>query len=379
MGNKIKKLLKTILLILSLCFTISILTACSNGGNSKISGQEQKTVKVKVGNITDRLRLSGTIVPSQVAAIKSKISGEIDKVLVHVGDSVQTGDIIAYLNPDPKISLDVLKKELNLWKKNLEFKKQERLFNEKEKLFEKKLISDEEYQECKLDYRILKKELEILKLELLIYKKENGFDSSDEQAANIQRAKIVSTITGIILQIPVQEGDFVRSALSQYAEGTVICSIGNLKEYLVETSVSEFDVQKIKTGQQVEISLNDRLEIDIGIVQNFFANKDDSKTTSSFNLKVKFTPENLECFPGMSANVDVILGIKKDVLTLPLEAVLFRSKRGRVVAPGLAGPEIIRVVIGSSDNHTVEIVSGLEENIEVYTNPSKMIKNATYK
>lgn len=373
----ISYLVKAMLRYVLLSISILLLPTCSDGPQKGTSAADLNTVKVKIGNLTNRLRLSGTMVPSEVAAVKSKISGEIDKMLVHVGDSVQVGDIIAYLNPDPQISLDVLKKDLSLWKKDLEFKKQERLFNEKEKLYEKKLISDEEYQDCKLDYKIIKKDLEILKLELIIYRKENGLDFTNNKGATIQRAIIVSPVSGIVLRVLTQKGDFVHSALSQYVEGTVICSIGNLNEYLVELAVSEFDVLKIKTGQQVEISTNIDSEPDSGIVQNFFPSADDSKTTSSFNLKVKFTPENLKCFPGMSANVDVILGKKKNVLTLPLESVIFRNKRGRVVVPGLAGPEIVGIVIGSSDNHTVEIVSGLEENMEVYTNPNKMIKNAT--
>ena len=359
MGNKLK-IIQSKLFILILCFTIPILTACSNQANSKISGQKQKTVKVKVGSITNKLQLSGTIVPSNLYEIKSKISGEVDELLFEVGDSVRVGKTIAYLNPDPKISLDILKKDLNLWKKQLEFKKLERLFNEKAELFNKGLIADEEYQESLFDYRILKKELEILKADLSIFKNENGFDSSTTRNTVSQRARIVSPTNGTILQFPVQPGDFVRSALSQYGEGTIICTIGNLKEYLVELSVSEYNLHKLVTGQQVEISLNDKPETDFGIVRKIIPIGNITKSPVTFDVKIQFTPKNLECFPGMSANVDIVLGKKESVLILPIETVLFKKNRGTVVISEPHGPKIQRILIGTTDNHSVEIVSGLK-------------------
>jgi HlyD family secretion protein len=379
MGNKIKKLLQTILFFLFLCFTILFLTACSNEGNSKIFGQKQKTVQVKIGSITNKLQLSGTIVPSKLFEIKSKISGEVDELIFEVGDSVKVGDIIAYLNPDPKISLDILKKDLNLWKKQLEFKKQERLFNEKVELFKKGLISDEEYQDTRFDYRILKKELEILKVDVSIFKNENGFDDSSSGNAVLQRAKVSSPTDGTILQIPVQPGDFVRSALSQYGEGTVICTIGNLKEYLVELSVTEYDLHKIKTGQQVVISLNDKPEIDDGIVMKISPIGNFTNSPVTFDVKIQFTPQNLECFPGMSANVDIVLSKKENILILPIETVLFKKNKGTVVISGPDGPKIQKIMIGITDNQSVEIVSGLEENMEVFTNPKMMIKDIALK
>lgn len=379
MGNKIRKPLQTILLILFFCFSILSLTACSNEGNSKISGREQKTVKVKIGSITNKLQLSGTIVPSKLFEIKSKISGEVDELLFEVGDSVNVGDIITYLNPDPKISLDILKKDLNLWKKQLEFKKQERLFNEKVELFKKGLISDEEYQDTRFDYRILKKELEILKTDLSIFKNENGFDGSSFGNAASQRAKVVSPTNGTILQIPVQPGDFVRSALSQYGEGTIICTIGNLKEYLVELSVTEYDLHKIKTGQQVEISLNDKPEIDDGIVMKISPIGNFTNSPVTFDVKIKFTPKNLECFYGMSANVDIVLGKKENILTLPIETVLYKKNKATVVVSSADGPIIQPVTIGISDNQSVEIISGLQENMVVFTNPKLMIKDINLK
>ena len=379
MGTKIIKLIKSILLILFLCFTIPILNACSDKGNSKLSGQGQKTVKVKIGNITNKLQLSGTIVPSKLFEVKSKISGEVDELLFEVGDSVKVGNVIAYLNPDPKISLDILKKDLNLWKKQLEFKKQERLYNEQNKLFKKGLISDEEYQDSRFDYRILKKELEILKVDLSIFKKENGFDDSSSDSTASQRAKVLSPADGTILQIPVQPGDFVRSALSQYGEGTIICTIGKLKEYLVELSVTEYDLHKIKTGQKVEISLNDTPEIDDGIVMKISPIGNFTNSPVTFDVKIKFTPQNLECFPGMSANVDIVLSKKENILVLPIETVLFKKDQGMVVISGPNGPQIQKIIIGITDNQFVEIVSGLEENMEIYTTPKVMIKKITLK
>lgn len=379
MSNKIKLIIISIALVSVLYFAISKISNSSSTVKENKSVREQKLVKVKIGNITDKLKLTGTLAPSRLVDIKSKISGELYKLMYEVGDSIEAGDIIALIKPDPNISLNILKKQLNLWKTKLEFEKSERLHREQLELFKKKLISEDEYLNNKHEFYLRKKEFEASKLDLSIYKRENGLESSSKDILTAQLAKISSTIKGTILQIPVQPGTFIRSALSQYGEGTVICTVGDLSKFIVEFSVSEYDLNKIKINQEVKISLNDNLENDYGVISKISPLGNSSKSPVTFDIIVKFTPDNLKCFPGMSANVDVVLGKKENILTIPIETVLFKKNKGTVVINGPNGPEIKKIIIGITDNHSAEVVSGLKKGMEVFTNPKLMIKNIVRK
>lgn len=131
---------------------------------------------------------------------------------------------------------------------------------------------------------------------------------------------------------------------------------------IVKAQVDETDIGKVKKGQEATISLDAYPETKVSSTVDHIAFE--SKTVSNVTIyEVDILPRTVpELFrSGMTANVEIVREIKRDVLTLPLEAVE-RGRRGAsVLVPGEGKqpPERRPVKTGLSDGVQVEIVSGV--------------------
>ena len=91
-------------------------------------------------------------------------------------------------------------------------------------------------------------------------------------------------------------------------------------------------------------------------------------------------PSDTGLKPGMSAEVDVILAVHEDVLTIPVAAVV-ETEEGSFcwVQPAnkeVDGPQKRILELGDSNDIFIEVVAGLNEGEEVILNPIAMIDEA---
>lgn len=131
---------------------------------------------------------------------------------------------------------------------------------------------------------------------------------------------------------------------------------------IVQADVDETDIGSVKVGQKARISLDAYPEISVeGVVDHIYY---ESTLVNNVNIyHVDILPLTVpEVFrSGMSANIDIVVNEKENVLTLPLSAV--RSQNGRsFVLMRAAAPDSVRKVpvhLGLQDDSNVEIESGL--------------------
>jgi len=71
---------------------------------------EIKTVKVKIGNVAERLTETGNIELLRTVEVKSKIAGTVQQILVREGDEVKSGDVLCIIDPDPTQTLLLFQK-----------------------------------------------------------------------------------------------------------------------------------------------------------------------------------------------------------------------------------------------------------------------------
>jgi len=126
--------------------------------------------------------------------------------------------------------------------------------------------------------------------------------------------------------------------------------------------VDETDIGNIKLGQKAEISLDAYPEIKVtGVVDHIYY---ESTLVNNVNIyKVDLAPSTVpDVFrSGMSANVNVVVSEKANVLLLPISAVRERKGRSIVSVKGSSADSIRKVVVqtGLKDEKNVEIVQGL--------------------
>ena len=149
-----------------------------------------------------------------------------------------------------------------------------------------------------------------------------------------------------------------------------IVTIPEVNRMLVEASVSESEVHRVKTGQPAEIRVEAFPELTltgkvtrVGTLASASVNRpfDDKR----FDLVITLDPTAADLRPEMTIRADVIVGSRTNVLMVPVTAV-FNSQGTRVVyVTGATGTGMRPVDLGESNDRMVEIVAGLREGERV--------------
>ena len=170
---------------------------------------------------------------------------------------------------------------------------------------------------------------------------------------------LIAPIGGEVIVRSVEPGQTVTS-------GDVVLVISD--RLIVKAQVDETDIGKIARGQEATVSLDAYPETEVPATVDHIAFE--SRVVSNVTIyEVDILPETVPGIfrSGMSANVEIVQEIKRDVLTLPLEAVE-RTRDGNFVLAAGEGdrpPRRTPVRTGISDGDRVEIVAGLEEGDRV--------------
>ncbi|MGC8775326.1 MAG: efflux RND transporter periplasmic adaptor subunit [Chlorobaculum sp.] len=159
------------------------------------------------------------------------------------------------------------------------------------------------------------------------------------------------------------DGQVIVSSLNPGQTITTSDAVMVLSDRLiVQADVDETDIGSVKVGQRVQISLDAYPDIHVeGVVDHIYY---ESTLVSNVNIyHVDIVPVKVpEVFrSGMSANIDIIVNEKNNVLTLPLVAVKSRNGNSFVLMRA-AAPDSVRKVpvrLGLQDDSNVEIESGL--------------------
>jgi multidrug resistance efflux pump len=149
-----------------------------------------------------------------------------------------------------------------------------------------------------------------------------------------------------------------------------IVTIPEVNRMLVEASVSEAEVHRVKTGQLAEIRVEAfpdlRLTGKVTRVGTLAATSptrpfDDKR----FDLVITLDPTTAELRPEMSIRADVVVGTRTNVLMVPVTAI-FNNQGTRVAHVVTAtGIDTRPVDLGESNDRMVEIVAGLTEGERV--------------
>ncbi len=166
---------------------------------------------------------------------------------------------------------------------------------------------------------------------------------------------IVAPLKGFIIKRNVEPGQTITS------QDPILVMADNL---IVQAQVDETDMGKLRRGQKAKIVLDAYPEKKIqGKIEHIAY---ESQIVNNVTIyQVDILPEKtLGIFrSGMSANVDVTISERKDVLLLPATAIKERKGKKFVLLKTKSGePENREVQTGIEDGKNVEIVSGLEES-----------------
>ncbi len=298
---------------------------------------------VKKEDIQSLVSTSGTLGGDKSADLKFASGGKLISLAVKPGDSIKKGQFIAKL--DTTILSITYQQALNT-------------------LRDKQAIVDNILDQVKghsgdetFAQKATRTSAEVAR--------DSAYDNVRATQKALSDATLYSPISGTITaQDNLIPGQNVSSA-------NLIAQVVDFSKSVFTADVDESDISKIQIGQSAEVTLNAYGEkIFKGKVGEILPQ---TKTTSSgavvITVKIYITEANLKNINGLNGQTNIIIAEKKNVLTIPQEALTDESF---VFVKTQTGVEKRKVETGVQSETSIEISNGLTESDQVVLNPERV-------
>ena len=313
-------------------------------------------IEVAAADIERTTVVTGKIVPRNEVNVKPQINGIIAELYKEAGQQVKEGEVIAKLRVIPDMnSLSSAQSRVRLSEINL---KQAKTNYDREKaLYDKKLVSDEEYDQVLQAYNQAKEERAAAQESLEVIR--DGVSSSNKTGSS---TLIRSTITGLILDIPVKVGNSVIQA-NTMNDGTTVATVANMSDLIFDGNIDETEVGALSEGTPMHIRIGALQGFDTEAALEYISPKAvESNGANQFEIKaaVRVSGDH-KIRSGYSANAEIVLERVEQVLSIPESALEFAGDDTFVYKKNAAGEyERVQVGTGLSDGVNIEITSGLQ-------------------
>lgn len=306
--------------------------------------------------------VTGKIEPRNEVNVKPQISGIITEILKEAGETIQEGEVIAKVKVIPDMgSLSAAQSRLRLAEIN---RKQAQTDYDREKtLFDKGLVAADEYDKIAQALRQAREEVDAAQDNLEVVR--DGVSKSNASASS---TLIRSTITGLILDIPVKVGNSVILA-NTFNDGTTIATVANMNDLIFRGNIDETEVGRLSTGMTMKITIGALQDLKFDARLEYIAPKaTDQNGANQFEIKAAVNlPSNATNIrSGYSANAEIVLAEAKNVLAVQESAIEFDGDDTYVYVIKGEGDkqtyERRKVQTGISDGINIEIRSGVKPN-----------------
>lgn len=315
--------------------------------------------------------VTGKIEPRNEVNVKPQISGIITEILKEAGQKVEAGEVIAKVKVIPDMSsLSAAQARVRLAGIN---ERQARTDFEREKtLFDKGLVSADEYDKIAQALRQAREESAAAQDNLEVVR-----DGVSKTNASASSTLIRSTVTGLILDIPVKVGNSVILA-NTFNDGTTIATVANMNDLIFRGNIDETEVGRLTTGMTMKITIGALQDLKFDARLEYISPKaTDQNGANQFEIKaaVNLPTSSEQIRSGYSANAEIVLAEARGVLSVPESAIEFSGNDTFVYVVKDSGKEKTyerrKVTTGLSDGINIEIRSGLKKG-ETVRGPKKV-------
>lgn len=192
--------------------------------------------------------------------------------------------------------------------------------------------------------------------------------SSQNQSTQSQSTQASSSVTAEDSSESSKSNTDTSSSL-QYSTDTTAFTISGNEKVILSVNVDELDINSVSEGQQAEITF-DAIEDETftGTVTNIDQEASASNGVAKYGVDITLEKEE-QMKVGMNASATIVIEEKKDVLTIPVNALQERKNEVFVYTSqsedgSLSGEKTVKT--GLSDGENVEITEGLSEGDTIY-------------
>ncbi len=413
-------------------------------GKDKKKGIKVAVEEVGKRTIVETVAASGKIYPETEVKISSDVSGEIVELYIQEGDSVKVGQLLLKIRPDSyksvveraeanvnssraqwanskaQISQFLAQKEQAVAQKQqiiAQIENTRAIHKRNQQLHKEGVISDADFDASlsslrSLEANLASAEATIKSAEASIESGTQGAKSAEfniksaeasvrEARENLLKTTIYAPMSGTVSVLNVEKGERVVGTLQM--AGTEIMRISNLNTMEVQVEVSESDVLRVATNNEVDVEVDAYLDRKFqGRVTHISNSSNDIATAAlttdqvtNFTVKILLDPASYSDLirkgqspfrPGMSASVEIKTRQEKEVLSVPIQAVTTREKdeENADLTKEAEILEVVFVAVGDScemrpvktgiqDNDYIQITEGLKLEEAVISEPYSAI------
>ena len=319
--------------------------------------------------------VTGKIEPRNEVNVKPQISGIIAEIMKEAGDHVHSGEVIARVKVIPDMQqLSSAQARVRLATVNAQQAKTD--LDREQVLFDKGLVSADEYDKIRQAYRQAREEVTAATDQLQVVR--DGVSKSNASASS---TLIRSTITGLILDIPVKVGNSVILS-NTFNDGTTIATVANMGDLIFRGNIDETEVGSLVAGMPMQITIGAMQDLTFDATLEYISPKAvESNGANQFELKAAVLQRQInkqakapqrvgekgisaaQIRSGYSANANIVLAEVKQALTIPESAIEFSDGNTFVYVIKGEGDkkeyERRSVKTGLSDGIRIEILSGI--------------------
>ncbi len=345
---------------------------------------ELEVSPVQRGDIEQVVEATGTLKPSRLVSVGAQVSGRIETLHVKLGDRVKAGDLIAEIDSrtqrnalqsaqaaqrSARANRDALAADLRQYQLTLQ---------RQQALVARQLVARADYDAAKTKVDATREQVAALDGEVV--QRQTDVDVAQ---TNLGYTRITAPTDGTVLAVVARQGQTVNAVQS----APTIVMLGNQDVMTVYAEISEADVVHTALGQEVYFTIlgdsgrrySSTLR-DIAPAPESITNEDTSgfavpgasagasRTAMYYNGQFDVDNADGRLRSYMTAQVRIVLGRAKGVLTIPSAALGARAADGSygVQVRGTDGrPATRRITTGLDDQINVEVRSGLQQGEQV--------------
>jgi HlyD family secretion protein len=308
-----------------------------------------------VADVVKKTVATGSVIPRREIEIKPKVSGIVSEIYIKEGDMIKKGDRIGRINIIPDIA-NLNNAESRVRRAKINFEDAKTNYGRQEKLFEQKVIAIADFERARVSYNTAREELETAEDNLQIIR-----EGAAQRSGQTTNTIIESTISGMVLDVPIKEGNSVTES-NTFNSGTTIAVVADMGEMIFEGKVDESEVGKIREGMNLIMTIGAleaetfNAELEHIAPKGFLENG-----AVQFKIQAKMTLKpGTFIRAGYSANADIVLD-KRDSVMVVEESLLTFSRDSAFVEIQTAPDtfEKRHIKTGLSDGINIEVLSGV--------------------
>lgn len=337
---------------------------------------KQEKVKPKSEKITESVYASGIIKSINQYKVFSIVNGIIEALIVKEGDLVKKGDaIIKLVNTNVQLNTQNAElsanysaintneeklNELQIATKLAKAKMAEDglLQQRQQNLWNQNIGTKNELEQRLLAYKTSATAYQAAKLKYTQLQKQISFQAKQSQnnlkiASAIKNDYTIKThVDGRVYDIILKQGEMVNTLIP-------VALIGDANNFMIELQVDEFDINRIKIGQKIILSM-DSYKGQVFKASVTKINPIMNDKSKSFTVEAVFIKQPATLYPNLTCEANIIIQQKEKAITIPRNYLLAGD------SVWIENDKKRKVIVGLKDYQKVEIIDGISINDFIY-------------